>query len=65
MQKAWKRVAYQEALDDIVEIEDTGHDVQRCTDWHWKINGIDVYPSSRKYLKNGIVKTYQKLKDIL
>lgn len=63
--KAWKIRALEEAEEQIIEIEDNGATVLRCTDHHWKINGIDVWPSSKKYMKNGIVKTYQKLSDVL
>lgn len=65
-QPAWKKIAYEKACEEIYEIEDLGHEVLRLTDYHWKINGIDVWPSSKKYMVNGIVKTYQEsIKEIL
>lgn len=64
--KAWKRAAYDQALIDIIPIEEAGHNVVRLSDWHWRIDGlIDVWPSSKKYRRGDIVRTYQKLEDVL
>lgn len=60
----WKRVALQEAEEQIYEIEDAGHKVDRFTDHHWRINGIDVWPSSKKYRHKEKVKHYQSLWDV-
>lgn len=60
----WKKQAYEDALVEIIAIEDAGHKVERFTDYHWKINGIDVWPSSKKYMKNGQVKSFNKLEEI-
>lgn len=57
---------YEEALRDIIGIEDDGHKVQRFNDWHWRIdNYIDVWPSSKKYRKNGKILHYNRLTDII
>jgi hypothetical protein len=63
--KEWKRIALEEALDEAIAIEDSGNKVERFTDYHWRINGIDVWPSSKKYMKNGVVQHYKNLKDVL
>ena len=64
--KAWKKRAYAKALEEVVLLEDDGHDVYRYNDWHWRIDGIDVWPSSRKFRKKGSMfcKNYEKLSDI-
>ncbi len=62
---AWKKQALAEAQIQINQIEDDGHKVQMFTDYHWRIDGIDVWPSSRKYRKgDGVVRHYKKLTDI-
>lgn len=62
---AWKIIAMQSALKEIIDIEDDGHEVSRLTDYHWKIDGIDVWPSSQKYMKKDkVVREYNNLKDI-
>ena len=57
-----------QAENEIIEIEDAGHQVQRFTDFHWRIDDkIDVWPTSKKYMKrDGFfnVKNYNKLGDI-
>lgn len=62
--KLWKRNNLEKANTEIQEIEDAGHKVQMFTDWHWNIDGIDVWPTSKKYMRNGVVKVYEKLSDI-
>ena len=52
------------AQHDIIAIEDAGHTVERLTDYHWRIDGMDVWPSSKKYQKAGVVREYKKLSDI-
>ncbi len=61
----WKRIAYKEALDELVELEDDGFKIFRSTDWHWIYKGIDIYPSCRKAYKNGRIVYYKKIRDIL
>lgn len=62
----WKREALKKARLDIIELEDDGHHVTMCTDYHWKIDGIDVWPSSMKYMKDdGIVRHFESIKDVL
>lgn len=61
---AWKSAALREAQEVVIDIEDAGHEVLRCTDHHWKIDGIDVWPSSKKYMKHGLVKEYEHLQEI-
>lgn len=62
----WKRVAMSNSLKQIIDIEDSGHKVDRLTDYHWKINGIDVWPSSKKYMRaDKVVREYENLIDIL
>lgn len=61
----WKKQNLKEAEEEIIAIEDDGHHVFRCTDYHWKINDMDVWPSVKKFMKNGVVKHYQKLKEII
>lgn len=61
----WKRIALEEARKEIIDIEDAENDVLMLTDYHWRINGIDVWPSSRKYMKNGKVRHYENLLDII
>lgn len=61
----WKVLALDEALEQIIEIEDAGHEVVRYTDYHWKIDGVDVYPSSKKYIKDGVVGEYENLFDLI
>ena len=60
----WKRRALKWAEKQVIEIEDDGHKVLRFTDHHWRIDGMDVWPSSKKYKKYGVIKEYVKLKDI-
>jgi hypothetical protein len=64
--KQWKRLALREANDQIIAVMDAGHDVKMMTDYHWRIDGVDVWPSSRKYMRAGWLRTkqYQKLNDI-
>lgn len=62
---AWKKIALQEAREEIIEIQDDGHDVVMYTDYHWKIDGIDVWPSARKYMRYGKVRHYQHLKEVI
>lgn len=59
--KEWSRYALEKAREDVIELEDEGHDVMRYTDYHWVIDGeIDVWPSTKKYKKrNGKVETYR------
>jgi len=61
----WKKEALEKAEFDVIKIEDNGHTVERLTDYHWKINGIDVWPSSKKYMKNGVIRKYNKIADVL
>ncbi len=63
--KIWKQKNLEEARLEVVELEDDGHKVIMCTDYHWKIDGMDVWPSAKKYMKGGVVKHYDKLKEIL
>lgn len=61
----WRRDALEKARIDINAIEDNGHKVIACTDFHWKIDGIDVWPSALKYMPpGGKVMRYEKLSDI-
>ena len=60
---AWKIRALMEAEEDIIYVEDAGHKVERFTDWHWRIDGIDFYPSTLKYMKNKVVTEYKSLLD--
>ena len=64
--KLWKKIALKEANDQVIGIEDDGHKFQALTDYHWKIDGIDVWPSSKKYMKAGWAHTkkYTHLRDI-
>ena len=63
--KTWKIQAYNQASNEIVEIEDNGHKVIRFNDYHWRIdNEIDIWPSTKKFMKNGQVKKYSTLKEI-
>ena len=61
----WKIIAYKEALIEIIELEDDGFNIERLTDWHWKYKNINIYPSSKKIVKNGKVSNYNKIRDIL
>ena len=61
----WKKIAYREALDEIIELEDEGYKIERLDDYHWKYKDIDIWPSSKKYQKNGVVLEYDKIRDIL
>lgn len=65
--KAWQRRNLKEALDDVILLEDEGHTVERLNDWHWRINGVNVWPTTKKYQKklSSVVHTYQKLSNIL
>ena len=65
MSAAWKKVALEQAKVDAIEIEDDGHTVQMFTDYHWRIDGIDVWPSSKKFMKGGVVRKYKRLQNIL
>ena len=69
MSKLTRKKAYEEANEEVIELEDAGHQVTRFTDWHWRIDDkIDVWPGNKKYMKlDGFyqVKRYEKLKDIL
>lgn len=64
MSKLQKRLNLEKANEEIIEIEDEGHQVERFTDYHWRIEGIDVWPSSRKFMKRKIINHYKHLKDI-
>ncbi len=58
-QPCWKIEAYEQACEEIWLIEDDpANKVHRLTDYHWRINGMDVWPSSKKYMRNGVVRTY-------
>ncbi len=59
------RLALSEAETEVVALEDEGHTVVRCTDYHWKIDGIDVWPSARKFMKHGRVRFYEQLADVV
>lgn len=59
-----KRQNLKEGMEEIYEIEDDGHEVMRFTDYHWRIDGMDVWPSAKKFMKRRIVRTYDHLKDI-
>lgn len=60
--RAWKVEAYKKA----VEVVDMGYELEKFTDWHWRLNGIiDIWPSSQKYMVGKQVKHYQNLKEIL
>lgn len=61
----WKHLALQTARKDIYQIMDDGYEVKMLTDYHWKINGVDVWPSALKYMKNGVVKRYENLFDLV
>lgn len=61
----WRKINLKQAQDEVVELEDMGMDVMRCTDFHWKINGIDCWPSTKKFLIDGKVVRYNKLNEIL
>lgn len=64
--RLWQKTNLHEAEEEIIAIEDAGHSVTRFTDWHWRIDDeTDVWPSKKKFMKNGVIKTYIKLKDIL
>ncbi len=65
-ERAWKARNLKEALEEMIELMDDGHDVFTYTDWHWRINGIDVWPSVKKFKKRGRpVQHYEKLSDVL
>lgn len=53
-----------ESESELALLVDEGHEVVRHTDIHWKIDGIDVWPTTKKYMKNGNVRIYQSLRDI-
>lgn len=60
-----KIINLREANEQAVELEDEGHTIERFTDYHWRIDGrIDVWPSSKKFMRNGMVRLYKRLPDI-
>jgi|CXWL01.1.fsa_nt_gi hypothetical protein len=61
---SWRRNALEQARIDVNEVMDSGHKVIMYTDFHWKIDGIDVWPSALKYMKGGVIRRYEKLSDI-
>jgi hypothetical protein len=64
--KSWKKINFKRAQAEEIEIMDLGHSIVRFTDYHWRIDDkIDVWPSTRKYLKGGKIGFYEKMKDVL
>ena len=61
----WKRIALEKAQDEIIEIMDLGHRVTQLTDYHWKINGMDVWPSSKTFMRGGVVREYDRLIEVI
>lgn len=60
-----KRLNLKEANEQAIELEDAGHTIERFNDYHWRIDGhIDVWPSSKKFMRNWLVKHYRNLQDI-
>lgn len=53
-----------EGNEEVIELEDDGHEITRFTDYHWRIDGMDVWPSSKKFVKRQLVREYEHLKDI-
>ena len=68
MSKQSRKLNYEQARDQVIELEDLGHKVTMFTDQHWRIDEfIDVWPARRKYMKqdgNWKSKQYVNLKDI-
>lgn len=50
--------------EEVALLEDEGHKTIRFTDYHCRIDEIDVWPSSRKFMRRGKVLHYNQLKDI-
>ena len=61
---AWTPEARAEAYEELEAFKDAGVEVKICKDYHWLINGIEVFPSTKKYRLNGVVGTYEKLSDL-
>ena len=63
--KKWKLNNMKEAEEQVILLEDEGVDVIRHTDYHWKINGLDVWISSKKFMgKDKKVRTYNNLLEL-
>jgi len=60
----WTAEEEREALETLEAFENAGVEVKKYRDTHWSINGIEVFPSTKKYRLNGVVGTYEKLSDL-
>ena len=59
--KMQKAINLAEANDHFIVLQDAGHAIETFTDYHWRIDGLDVWPSSKKYMQNGVVREYSTL----
>ena len=65
MAAAWKKEALKQANKDWYELHDLGYRLEMLTDYHWKYRGVDIWPSSKKYMRDKKVKTYTDLVDLV
>ena len=62
---AWKKRAYSQFVYEGMHILSDTHEVVELSPYHFRIDGkIDLWPSSKKFMKNGRVGKYEKLEDI-
>ncbi len=60
----WKKEAFKNFEETQSELSDD-HEIVSFSKYHYRIDGkIDVWPSSKKYRKDGIIRKYGSLKEI-
>lgn len=55
---------YAEAEETFEAFVKAGVQAKKIRDYFWMINGIGVFPTTKKYILNGETKSYEKLSDL-
>jgi hypothetical protein len=42
-------VAYDDGIKAIEQLCDAGYDIRKCSQWHYKIGTMSLWPSSRRF----------------
>jgi len=55
---------YAEAEATFEAFANAGVQAEKIRDYFWLINGISVFPTTKKYIYKGETKSYEKLSDL-
>jgi predicted TIM-barrel enzyme len=62
--KPWNKEDREEAERDFESFVNSGVQAEKLRDYCWRINGIIVFPSTKKYILNNKTYSYESLREL-